>query len=80
MPTWRQNDFDEAFSELILWSQVQVLVGPPIVRKPLIFEVSGFFSFRHGLHQTYFVKNSSRVIFLILHGLRDKNLNLQNRN
>jgi len=27
----------------ILWSQVQVLVGPPIVKKPLIFEVSGFF-------------------------------------
>ena len=43
MPTWRQNDFDEAFGELILWSQVQVLVGPPIVKKPLIFEVSGFF-------------------------------------
>ena len=42
MPTWRQNDFDEAFGELILWSQVQVLVGPPKVRKPLI-SVSGFF-------------------------------------
>jgi hypothetical protein len=27
---------------IILWSQVQVLVGPPIVRKPLIL-VSGFF-------------------------------------
>jgi hypothetical protein len=26
----------------ILWSQVQVLVGPPIVKKPLI-SVSGFF-------------------------------------
>lgn len=32
MPTWRQNDFDEAFGELILWSQAQVLVGPQIVK------------------------------------------------
>ncbi len=26
---------------IILWSQVQVLVGPPL-KKPLIFEVNGF--------------------------------------
>jgi len=31
---------------IILWSQVQVLVGPPL-KKPLIFEVSGFFADGH---------------------------------
>jgi hypothetical protein len=28
---------------IILWSQVQVLVGPPIVKKPLILQSVAFF-------------------------------------
>ena len=63
----------------ILWSQVQVLVGPPKSEKATDFG-QWLFSFRRGLQQTQFVKNSSRIIFPIPYGLGDKNLDLHNRN
>ena len=63
MPTWRQNDFDEAFGELILWSQVQVLVGPPL--KKLLIQVAFFlpFSCRYTHLKAVFPSETAHLTF-----------------